>query len=195
MRQRVRERDREEERKRERERERKKERERNKKEERNIIVPLTFPSFSPQSYFAMLDGGQHIIFLSITGMLFTFFAIGLAIGVVVSVGGLWVIQMRSILRNETGIESWIREKAQYRERSPDEPRQFRFPYDLGRKRNFREVRAAATLCPSRSLPARQPPSLSTGDHLERCDARGRHLLADPGGLRRIRPYGEAGKSN
>jgi palmitoyltransferase len=38
------------------------------------------------------------------------FAIGLAVGVFLAVGMLFVIQIRSILKNETGIESWIIEK-------------------------------------------------------------------------------------
>lgn len=100
---------------------------------------ISLSPFPQQSYFAMLDDGRPVIYLTISGMLLTFFAIGLAIGVVVSVGGLWILQMRSIMRNETGIESWIREKAEFRERSPDEPESFVFPYDLGRWRNLRQV--------------------------------------------------------
>jgi len=40
----------------------------------------------------------------------TFFATGLAVGVVIAVGSLWVIQLKSILKNETGVETWIKEK-------------------------------------------------------------------------------------
>lgn len=36
--------------------------------------------------------------------------VGLAIGVIIAVGMLLYIQLKSIIRNETGIESWIKSK-------------------------------------------------------------------------------------
>ena len=45
------------------------------------------------------------------------FALGLAIGVVVGVGILLVSHLRGILKNQTGVEDWVREKADFRHRS------------------------------------------------------------------------------
>lgn len=65
------------------------------------------------------------------------FSLGLAVGVVVAVGMLLVFQVRSIVRNRTGIEDWILEKAKYRRENSNES--FIFPYDLGRRRNIEQV--------------------------------------------------------
>ena len=56
------------------------------------------------------------------------FALGLAIGVVLAVGALLYFQLRAIWRNQTGIEDWIIEKANYRRKDTDET--FLHPYDL-----------------------------------------------------------------
>merc|ERR1719495_1772893 len=66
-----------------------------------------------------------------------FFGIGLAIGVTLAVAFLLYYQLKSIARNETGIESWIVEKAMARPRPEDEF--WMFPYDLGLFDNIRLV--------------------------------------------------------
>lgn len=48
------------------------------------------------------------------------------------------LQLRSIVRNQTGIEDWIVEKAHHR-RNPGDPK-FVFPYNLGWKNNLKQVR-------------------------------------------------------
>lgn len=50
---------------------------------------------------------------------------------------LLAFQLRSIVRNRTGIEDWILEKAKYRREDSGE--EFIFPYDLGYKRNIQQV--------------------------------------------------------
>ena len=45
--------------------------------------------------------------------------------------------MKAILKNQTGIEDWIKEKADYRLRRTGE--KFVWPYDLGRLENFKQV--------------------------------------------------------
>lgn len=45
--------------------------------------------------------------------------------------------MRAIIRNRTGVEDWILEKANYRRQNTDED--FIFPYDLGFRNNVRQV--------------------------------------------------------
>jgi len=66
---------------------------------------------------------DHILLISM------FFGIGLAIGVALAVSFLLYYQLKSIARNETGIESWIDEKAKARPRPEDEV--WIYPYDLG----------------------------------------------------------------
>jgi len=82
-------------------------------------------------------GLEPKVVLTLWTLLGTLFGLGLAIGVVVAVGLLLYFQMRSILRNQTGIEDWIREKAEYRTRN--EADKFIWPYDLGRLENLRQV--------------------------------------------------------
>lgn len=65
------------------------------------------------------------------------FSLGLAVGVVVAVGMLLYFQIRAIVRNRTGIEDWIVEKAKYRREGTDVT--FIFPYDLGKKQNVKQV--------------------------------------------------------
>lgn len=45
--------------------------------------------------------------------------------------------MRAILRNRTGIEEWILEKAKYRREGTNDI--FLFPYDLGTWENMKQV--------------------------------------------------------
>lgn len=47
------------------------------------------------------------------------------------------LQVKAILRNRTGIEDWILEKANHRRRKKNE--MFKFPYDLGTWNNIWEV--------------------------------------------------------
>lgn len=65
------------------------------------------------------------------------FSLGLAVGVIIAVGMLFLFQARSIIRNRTGIEDWIVEKAKYRREESGE--QFIFPYDVGIYRNIKQV--------------------------------------------------------
>merc|ERR1739848_132852 len=74
---------------------------------------------------------SHLVLLVI------FFGIGLSIGVAGSVSFLLYYQVKSLLRNETGIESWIVEKALSRQRHHEDP--FVYPYNLGMWRNICQV--------------------------------------------------------
>lgn len=65
------------------------------------------------------------------------FGIGLAIGVTLAVSFLLYYQLKSIAKNETGIESWIVEKAMSRARPEGEL--WMFPYDLGMFENIKQV--------------------------------------------------------
>jgi len=65
------------------------------------------------------------------------FSLGLAIGVVFAVGFLFTIQMKAILKNCTGIEEWVLEKAAYRREGTGEV--FQHPYNLGWKANAAQI--------------------------------------------------------
>ncbi|PIK51004.1 putative palmitoyltransferase ZDHHC6-like isoform X2 [Apostichopus japonicus] len=64
-----------------------------------------------------------------------FIGVGAALGVMIAVGFLLYVQLKVVRRNETGIESWIRAKAEAREREDE----FIYPYNLGWKENMKQV--------------------------------------------------------
>ncbi|KAB0790303.1 hypothetical protein PPYR_15359 [Photinus pyralis] len=78
-----------------------------------------------------------IVHFGLYGLILTVFGLGLAVGVVLAVGMLLGLQLRAIIRNRTGIEDWILEKAIYRRKDTDDT--FVFPYHLGLWRNVRQV--------------------------------------------------------
>ncbi|XP_074596662.1 palmitoyltransferase ZDHHC6 [Brevipalpus obovatus] len=84
---------------------------------------------------------DSVVFLSFSSLLFSVFSIGLGIGVMIAVGGLFVVQMKIILRNMTSIEEWIVTKAENRERNDT----FVYPYDLGKWNNFKQIFMSRTL--------------------------------------------------
>ncbi|XP_040174929.1 palmitoyltransferase ZDHHC6 [Anopheles arabiensis] len=75
--------------------------------------------------------------LTVSSLVLCVFNIGLAIGVVLTVGALLVYQVRSILNNRTAIEDWIVEKARFRAERNEQT--FVYPYDLGRWSNVKQV--------------------------------------------------------
>ncbi|XP_054719797.1 palmitoyltransferase ZDHHC6-like [Uloborus diversus] len=79
----------------------------------------------------------YIVYLTIYQLAFTVFSFGLALGVVLAVGGLFYVQMKQIIRNETSIENWIVTKALVRPRP--EYSQFVYPYNIGWWRNIKQV--------------------------------------------------------
>lgn len=76
-----------------------------------------------------------LVHLTFTSLLMGIFSIGLSVGVVIAVGGLLYLQLKAILRNQTGIEDWIVTKANSRART--EP--FVYPYNLGAWENAKLV--------------------------------------------------------
>lgn len=85
-------------------------------------------------------------FFTLSGLLWLVTMIGFAFGVAVAVGALFVIQFRIILKNETSIENWIIDKANYylREEAGEadrsrKPKPFLNPYDLGWTKNLEQV--------------------------------------------------------
>lgn len=102
-----------------------------------ILIPSTYRAINGQYYYYYTK--DPVVYLGLFGFIGSMFAIGLAVGVFLAVGMLFVIQLRSILKNETGIESWIIEKALDRDRDEDEDEDFIYPYNMGWKANFTEV--------------------------------------------------------
>ncbi|KAL0882078.1 hypothetical protein ABMA27_000651 [Loxostege sticticalis] len=79
-------------------------------------------------------GREPMIYLTLSTLLLTLLAVGMAAGVVLAVGALLYFQAKSILNNRTTIEDWILEKAIGRHEAQGlSP--FEFPYDLGWRQN------------------------------------------------------------
>lgn len=103
-----------------------------------VILTMTLYYGLNRSWYHYYGTGQEPkVILTLTTLLVVMFALGLAIGVVLAVGALLYFQLRAIWRNQTGIEDWILEKAQYRRKEGDD--KFLHPYDLGRRQNMKEV--------------------------------------------------------
>lgn len=83
------------------------------------------------------NGTEPLVVLSVYALIFCVFCLGLSVGVVLAVGMLLYFQLRSIIRNQTGIEDWIVEKAHHR-RDAGDPK-FVYPYNLGWKNNLKQV--------------------------------------------------------
>lgn len=93
-------------------------------------IHLQWYLYHGQAHLASVQFGIYSLILCI-------FSLGLSVGVVIAVGMLLYLQIRAIVRNRTGVEDWILEKAQCRREGIKEP--FIFPYDLGTVRNIRQV--------------------------------------------------------
>lgn len=56
------------------------------------------------------NGTEPIVVFSLYTLVGSMFAIGLAFGIIVSVGILFIVQIKGIIKNRTGIEDWIEQK-------------------------------------------------------------------------------------
>jgi len=91
-----------------------------------------------RSWYIYYGTGQEPqVILTVWSLLASLFGLGLALGVVIAVGMLLVFQIKSILKNQTGIEDWIREKADYRHRHSEN--KFIWPYNIGKMNNLKQV--------------------------------------------------------
>ena len=90
-------------------------------------------------------GKEPQVVLTLWSLLGALFGLGLALGVVIAVGMLLVFQLKAIARNQTGIEDWIKEKADFRLRQTE--RKFTWPYDLGRWDNLNQVLSLSSCTP------------------------------------------------
>ncbi|KAK7501478.1 hypothetical protein BaRGS_00007282 [Batillaria attramentaria] len=102
-----------------------------------ILIPCIYRAINFQYYFYNRRN-EPLVYLGVSGFVLTMFSIGLAIGVIIAVGMLFYIQIKSVWKNETGIESWIIDKAYDRDRTEEEG-PFIYPYNLGWRRNLKEV--------------------------------------------------------
>lgn len=102
-----------------------------------ILIPCIYRAIHFHYYFYNRRN-EPLVYLGALEFLMTMFSIGLSIGVVIAVGMLLFMQMKSIWKNETGIESWIIDKALDRDRTEEEG-PFIYPYNLGWRRNLKEV--------------------------------------------------------
>ncbi|KAG1675088.1 Palmitoyltransferase ZDHHC6 [Nymphon striatum] len=89
-------------------------------------------------YYYYGNGNDPIIFFNLFELFTVVFSIGLSLGVAIAVGALLYFQVKSAMKNETGIETWIITKAISRRSTDDED--FIYPYDLGSYwKNFSQV--------------------------------------------------------
>ncbi|KAK6168999.1 hypothetical protein SNE40_020134 [Patella caerulea] len=103
-----------------------------------ILIPSIYRALNFHWYL-YYRREEPLVELGVVGFICTMFAIGLAIGVVIAVGILIFFKLKSVWKNETGIENWIIEKAEDRLRGEDEEEEFIYPYNLGWKENLRQV--------------------------------------------------------
>lgn len=98
-----------------------------------VLNPIYF-------YYDDVGGIQEAPFFTIGFWQFIIclFSLGLAVGVIFAVGFLFFVQMKAILKNQTGIEDWVIEKAFYR-REGTEDKVFLHPYNLGWRENLSHV--------------------------------------------------------
>lgn len=75
----------------------------------NICVDTSICSFQ-RWYLQYGNGTEPYVVFSIYTLVGSMFAVGLAFGIIVSVGILFIVQIKSIIRNRTGIEDWIEQK-------------------------------------------------------------------------------------
>ncbi|XP_019871027.1 palmitoyltransferase ZDHHC6 [Aethina tumida] len=102
-----------------------------------VLSCSLYRSFYRLHYLYYGTGKEPIVVLGLIGKILTVFGLGFSIGVVIAVGLLLFFQVRGILRNRTGVEDWILEKAQYRRRNSST--KFIFPYNVGIINNFWQV--------------------------------------------------------
>lgn len=96
-----------------------------------------YPAYLRHPGVLMQHQSRPAVHLGIYSLILSVFNIGLAVGVIIAVGMLLYFQIRAVLRNRTGIEDWILEKAKYRRTLTGEA--FVYPYDLGYWKNWKQV--------------------------------------------------------
>lgn len=69
-----------------------------------LLLMGLYRGFHAYYYYELTGYYVHLTFVS---FLMGVFSAGLAIGVIVAVGGLLIVQVKIILRNQTSIEEWI----------------------------------------------------------------------------------------
>uniref|UniRef100_F1L4J0 Palmitoyltransferase n=1 Tax=Ascaris suum TaxID=6253 RepID=F1L4J0_ASCSU len=100
-----------------------------------MIISLALYRGLFRAWYIQYGSGEPEVILTVYTFIMSVFAFGLALGVIVAVGFLLIVQLKGVWKNRTGIEDYIVDKANSYERSNE----FLYPYDLGWKRNVREV--------------------------------------------------------
>jgi len=107
-----------------------------------IIICSLYRALNPvhyyyDDYYMNMKDAPLNVSMGIVCFFVCLFSLGLSIGVVFAVGFLFTMQIKAVLKNRTGIEDWVLEKAAFRREGTDE--EFLHPYDLGWKSNFLQV--------------------------------------------------------
>ncbi|KAH7964733.1 hypothetical protein HPB49_001041 [Dermacentor silvarum] len=90
-----------------------------------------------RKYYMRQGQEDNLVYLHFLPFLATVLSLFLAMCTIMAVGSLFLIQLKSIVRNETTIENWIVAKAQRREREDED--HFVNPYNLGVTENLKQV--------------------------------------------------------
>lgn len=115
-----------------------------------ILICALYAGLYRDYYIYHQEYEKATVKLTTWSLILTIFNIGLSVGVVIAVGMLLFFQMRAVIRNRTGIEDWILDKAIYRRQSmmraaredgnvKYQVKPFVYPYDLGWKKNMAQV--------------------------------------------------------
>lgn len=104
-----------------------------------VLVPSIYRAIFRNYYIFYKVTDVPIVSLEFFPLLFCMFATGMAIGVTIAVGILLIIQLKVIVKNQTGIENWILKKANHRREHNQDLKEFIYPYHLGLIENIRQV--------------------------------------------------------
>lgn len=106
-----------------------------------ILIPSVYRAVfrNYYVYYSQYHPDVPIVNFGFVELIVCMFAMGMALGVTIAVGILLIIQIKSIVRNQTGIENWISQKADHRRKHNSDIEPFVYPYHLGYKENIRQV--------------------------------------------------------
>ncbi|XP_065225778.1 palmitoyltransferase ZDHHC6-like [Planococcus citri] len=102
-----------------------------------LLLTTVYKFFNSGLYY--MHGLAPPVRLTTTSLILCIFSSGMAIGVFIALSFLLYTQMKSVLRNRTGIEDWILEKAEERRNEDPTLAPFIYPYNLGWYENLKQV--------------------------------------------------------
>ncbi|KAJ8023006.1 Palmitoyltransferase ZDHHC6 [Holothuria leucospilota] len=99
------------------------------------MYQILYVASNPRTRHKFQFSSSPFVEFNVYHLICCFIGIGASLGVMIAVGFLLYVQISVARKNETGIESWIKAKAEAREREDE----FIYPYNLGWKENLKQV--------------------------------------------------------